>query len=576
MDCKTRILSDEYADMIVDFDLDEEYLMNTAGDFCFTQIEDNLRIFYVNRNELPKLSVSDYRYLYLPSCYGLMMDGGEITVGRNDFNTVALEDTGILRVQRPPLSLTGLGCVFACIDSGIDYNNPVFRRGDGSSRILAIWDQEEQSGTPPEGFAYGSEYGREEINEALEAANPFDVVPTRDIPGRHGTALASITAGSNLDEGYTFLGAAPDADIVVVKLKQAKPYLREYYMVPDGVPCYQENDILTALKYVIRYMEPTIRPICILLGVGTGLGDHAGNSMLEKYITRLNTIRNVAVVLPAGNEGNTGHHFSSVFTANENGAIRQAEIRVGEGTGGFIAEIWGSIPSFFSVSLRSPGGESIDNISFRLNTTRVYNFIYSQTVVTVDALLVEQVAGQQLVVLRFEKPTAGIWTISIRAEEISTPAICDIWLPIRQFVQGSVYFSEPSPYVTITPPSTGGSAMCVSAYNHTTGGFFQESGRGYTRDNFIKPDFSAPGVNVPSVAGEISGTSASAAIAAGTVLQFMQWAVVERHSSLVNGAEIKNYLIRGARRDAVQDWPNRQEGFGKLDIYGTFEKLRMI
>ena len=57
MDCKTKIMSDGYADLIVDFDLNEEKLENTAGDFCFYQVKDNLRIFYVNRAELPDLSV---------------------------------------------------------------------------------------------------------------------------------------------------------------------------------------------------------------------------------------------------------------------------------------------------------------------------------------------------------------------------------------------------------------------------------------------------------------------------------------------------------------------------------------
>ena len=575
MDCKSRILSNEYADMIVDFDLSGELLNASAGDFCYIQIEDNLRIFYVDRRTLPPLSVSDYRYLYLPSCYGLMVDGG-VPISDGEFDTKALEVTGILSVQRPPLSLTGLGCILACIDTGIDYTNPVFRKADGSSRILAIWDQEEQEGSAPEGFEYGSEYSREQINEALRSEKPFNVVPTRDIQGRHGTALASIAAGSSLEEGYTFLGAAPDADIVVVKLKQAKEYLRNYYMIPEGVPCYQENDILIALKYVMKYAQATTRPVCILLGVGTGLGDHAGNSILEQYINRLNAIRNVAVVLPAGNEGNTGHHYSVIFQENEENAVKEAEIRVGEGTKGFIAEIWGSIPAFFSISLVSPGGETIEDISFRLNTTRIYDFIYSQTTVTVDTLVVEQVSGQQLVVLRFENPTAGIWTIRIRAVKIPTSAVCDIWLPIRQFVEGEVSFLEPSPYTTLTPPATGQSAMCVSAYDPITGGFWQESGRGYARDNIIKPDFSAPGENVPSIIGDISGTSAAAALSAGAVLQFMQWAVVEKRSPLVNGTEIKNYLIRGAVRDAVRNWPNREEGFGKLNIYGTFDALRTI
>ncbi len=574
MDCRTRIVSNDYADLMVDFDLEVNNLENTAGDFCFYEIEDNLRIFYVNREELPDLSVSDYRYLYLPGCYGLMQVGDAIpSVG---FNTAALEAVGSLKVQREPLGLTGLGCVFVCIDSGIDYANPVFRRADGSSRILAIWDQEEQSGTPPEGFLYGSEYGREQINEALSSDNPYAIVPTRDIAGRHGTALASIAAGSSLEEGTTFLSAAPDADIVVVKLKQAKPYLREYYLVPQDTPCYQETDVLTALKYAVDYAEALRRPVCICLGIGTSFGDHAGNSILERYINQLNALRNVAVVLPAGNEANAGHHYRASFGADDVDVVQNAEIRVGEGNRGFLAEIWGSVPSLFRISLRSPGGEEIRDISFRLDTTRVYDFIYSDTRVTVDALLVEQVSGQQLVVMRFENPTPGIWTIGIELEEENIPAVCDIWLPIQQFLTGATYFLEPTPYITLTMPATGASAICVSAYNLDTGGFFQESGRGFTRAGIIKPDFAAPGVNVASAIGAVSGTGAAAALTAGVVLQFMQWAVAEGRRPLVNGSEIKNYLIRGARREDNLTWPNREFGYGKLDIYETFERLRRV
>ena len=39
---------------------------------------------------------------------------------------------------------------------------------DGSSRILRIWDQTIQDGTPPEGILYGAEYRKEEIDEALQ------------------------------------------------------------------------------------------------------------------------------------------------------------------------------------------------------------------------------------------------------------------------------------------------------------------------------------------------------------------------------------------------------------------------
>ncbi|MBQ8247890.1 MAG: S8 family peptidase [Lachnospiraceae bacterium] len=574
MDCRTRIMSDDYADIMVDFDLEVNNLVNTAGDFCFYQIEDNLRIFYVKRDELPDLSLSDYRYLYLPACYGLMQS--RTAVGEAVFNTNALEESGILSVQREPLALTGIGCVMAVIDSGIDYSNPVFRRRDGSSRILAIWDQEEQSGTPPAGFLYGSEYDNAQINEALQSNNSLEIVPTADIPGKHGTALASIAAGSSLDEGTTFLGAAPDADIVVVKLKQAKPYLRKYYLIPEETPCYQETDILTALKYVIGYAQTFQRPVCICLGIGTSFGDHAGNSLLERYINRINTLRNVAVILPAGNEGNARHHFRAAFDGEDVINERMAEIRVGEENKGFIAEIWGSVPSFFRISLRSPGGEEVRDISFRLNNTRIYDFIYSDTKVYVDALLVEQISGQQLVVMRFENPTPGIWTVGIGLENKGVPAICDMWLPIQQFLTGDVYFLEPNPYTTLTMPATGGSAICVSAYNPSGGGFYQDSGRGFTRSGIIKPDISAPGVNIPSIIGEIDGTGAAAALTAGAALQFMQWAVVEKNRPLVNGVELKNYFIRGARRDAGLNWPNREQGYGQLDINGTFDALRNV
>ena len=124
------------------------------------------------------------------------------------------------------------------------------------------------------------------------------------------------------------------------------------------------------------------------------------------------------------------------------------------------------------------------------------DFIYSDTRITIDALLVEQVSGQQLVVIRFENPTPGIWTIGIQKEPEIAPAACDIWLPIQQFMTGSTYFLEPTSYITLTMPATASTTLCVAAYNTDTGGLFQESGRGFTRSEVIKPDLAAPGVNV--------------------------------------------------------------------------------
>ena len=80
-----------------------------------------------------------------------------------------------------------------------------------------IWDQTIQDGTPPESLLYGTEYAREQIDEALQSSEPLQIVPSVD-ENSHGTFLASIAAGS-VNEANQFIGAAPDATIAVVKLK---------------------------------------------------------------------------------------------------------------------------------------------------------------------------------------------------------------------------------------------------------------------------------------------------------------------------------------------------------------------
>jgi subtilisin family serine protease len=124
---------------------------------------------------------------------------------------------------------------------------------DGSTRITAIWDQTDKTGPSPEGFIYGTEYTKEQIDYALKQENPRDYVPQTDDVG-HGTMLASIAAGSE-DIENDFIGAAPHADIAVVKLKPAKQNLRDFYYIKDGAVAYQENDIFTAVDYLNKLAE---------------------------------------------------------------------------------------------------------------------------------------------------------------------------------------------------------------------------------------------------------------------------------------------------------------------------------
>ncbi len=595
MTCKERILSNDYVDGVVDFPLDG--LIDENSDACFINLDDKFSVVYQNRAYISNLLESTYQYRYVPKLYGLMQieeepgtsPGGEVQNGtpsdqippggslqspRASFDPTFLVESGIRQLQGQPLNLTGRGTIIAIIDTGIDYRNPAFSDGAGNSRILAIWDQTDQTGTPPEGLYFGSEYLREDINRALQSEDPFTVVPTRD-ELLHGTIMAGIAAGSRLGGGTTYLGAAPEADIVIVKLKEAKPYLREYNFLPENANAYAENDIMLGIKYADSFAESFLRPVIICLGLGTNMGDHAGNSMLSQYMDRIAEKRSRGVVVCGGNEGNTAHHYMGSFTREEDGTQSDdVEIRVGENNRGFFLEFWGELPDAFNVTVRSPGGESIPPLRLGIEQTNTYRFIFERTVFTIQSVLVEPGAGEQLILFRIEEPTAGIWNFRIFPVGDVSNGIFHMWLPIRAFLTGEAYFLKPEPEVTMTVPSLASNVVSVTTYNYVNNSFYLESGRGYSREGNIKPDFAAPGVNIPTLYGNRTGSSLAAAVTAGAMAQFMQWAVVGRNSPLANSQEIKNYFIRGAVRMPQIEYPNREWGYGRLNALGVFEVLR--
>src|SRR5918994_1584435 len=78
-------------------------------------------------------------------------------------------------VHESPAHLKGAGVVVGVIDSGFDVHHQNFRKPDGTTRILAIWDQTIDPGdadalpgeSNPANFAFGVEYGEGRINDAL-------------------------------------------------------------------------------------------------------------------------------------------------------------------------------------------------------------------------------------------------------------------------------------------------------------------------------------------------------------------------------------------------------------------------
>lgn len=569
MDCKERILSNEYADGVIDFPINR--IVKEGDDVCYIALDERYSVAYINRQLAPGFEESSFQYGYTPKLYGLMQmeEVGDRTI----FDPSGLVASGIRQLQGAPLNLRGNGVVVGIIDTGIDYTNEAFLDENGESRILAIWDQTIQDGIPPEGFFYGSQYLREDINTALQSENPLQVVPVRDSL-RHGTIMAGIAAGSVVNGGSTYIGAAPEADIVVVKLKEAKEYLKNYYFVPDGVPAYEESDIMLGIAYINQFVIEFQRPVVICLGLGTNMGDHAGNSVLGRYISKVALQRSRAVVVCGGNEGIANHHFTWDFRQALNGEnVKNVEVRIGEGEKGFWLEFWGNAPDIYNISVRSPGGETIPPIRLGVEEINAYEFIFENTVVTVQSILVEGGSGEQFIRFRFSEPTPGIWNFRVQRPEQIYNGRFHMWLPITAFMKGNIFFLEASPDTTLTEPSNAEAVITVSNYNHVNNSFYLESGRGFSRTNVIKPDLTAPGVNVPTLYGNRTGSSLSAAITAGGVAQFLQWAVVEGNSPLADTREIRNFLIKGAVRQDGLNYPNREWGFGTLNVYGVFESL---
>ncbi len=566
MACREQTLSNDYAEALLDFILTEDDLKGM--DYCTFKLDEQFTILYFRRFGMQQpINVNRYTYNSVPKLYGLMQDEDGRT---GAFDTTNLSKTGVLQVQRPPLSLTGKGVIVGFVDTGIRYNMDVFKREDGTSRILSIWDQTIQDGTPPEGFCFGSEYTNEQINEALRSEDPFSVVPSTDEDG-HGTAMASAAVGKNTDFGSLFQGAAPDADIVMVKCREGKQYLRDYYMIPDGVPAYCDTDIGMAVKYLDGFARVGKRPVIICIAMGTNWGDHAGNSVLSRYLSRIAEKRNRVVIIPSGNEGNAGHHYNSIFAVNGADIEQSVEMRVGENEPGFVMELWGDRPNIMSLSIRSPGGETIPTVDFRSRETRNFTFVYERTRITVDHILVEQGSADELMVLRFTLPTAGVWTFHVTVQGDAGYGAFNMWLPITQFLRSESYFLRSTPYGTLTEPSLAKSVITPSAYNAGNNSFYIDSSRGFGRDGDIKPDFAAPGVDVPTVLGNRSGSCMAVAITSGAAAQFMQWAVVEGNDVLAQSGEVKSYFIRGAIRDLDVLYPNRSWGFGRLNVARTFE-----
>ena len=455
-------------------------------------------------------------------------------------------------VQRPPLSLSGRGILVAVLDSGVDYRHEEFRNPDGSSRILAYWDQS-VPGNPPEGYYIGSEFTKEQIDAALAggedkpaAQSGEGLSASQDVSG-HGTGVLAIAAGNG--------GVAYESGILAVKLGVPRE---------DGFP--RTTELMQGLDYVIRKAREYLMPVAVNISFGNTYGSHTGSSLLETYMDDVSALWKSVICVGSGNEGAGGGHTSGRL---QNGMQENVEFTVGPYELVMNLQIWKNYEDVFDIYLMHPNGISAGPFyegtpvqRYRMGNTEVLVYFGAPSPYSVNQEIYLDFIPQN------EYVDSGIWRIRLVSRQI-TEGTYQMWMPGSSVVGADTRFLNPVETNTLTIPSTARKVITVGAYRASADAYADFSGRGETER---KPSLVAPGTNILTASpggGYVrqTGTSFATPFVTGAAALLMQYGITDGNDPYLYGEKVRAYLQRGAQPlPAFQKYPNATVGWGKLCV----------
>lgn len=473
----------------------------------------------------------------------------------------------ISAVQSGVGGLEGGGVLIAVIDSGVDYFHPDFRKQDGTTRILTLWDQsisggEKSFGRIPEGFAQGMEYTKAEIDAALAAGSRqagLMLVPEEDLSG-HGTEVLGIAAGNGQASGRKYRGVAPQADLIVVKLGTPEA---------DGFP--RTAEVMQAVEYVVRKAEELSRPVAVNLSFGNVYGSHLGNTLLETYLDQMANRWKSVFVTGMGNEAATDGHASGHLKENE--GAKSIEFTIGEQETSLAVQLWKNYADAYRIEIYDPINRQVGSLG---RETGAAQYRFGSTVLLVYYGEPAPYQGQQEIFLEWLPASegqyleSGIWKIVLTPEKI-VDGRYDLWMSDGRARGSYTRFLRPDPGVTLTIPSAASRILAVGAYNSRTNGYAAFSGRGWPgKTHGVRPDLVAPGVEITTTAPgggyrTVTGTSFSVPFVTGSAALLMEWGIVRGNDPFLYGEKVRAYLQRGARLlPGFEVYPNEMVGYGAL------------
>jgi len=482
---------------------------------------------------------------------------------------------------RSPDNLSGAGVLVGIIDSGIDYMHPDFCKEDGTTRIVALWDQSVDGENPPAGYKLGNLYTEEQINEALKEVSKDStrrIIPSVDLSG-HGTHVAGIAAGNGRASGGKYRGIAYESELLIVKLAEVR---REQAAVSGTAR------LMEAVDFCIRFAIERNQPLALNLSYGTREGAHNGRSLLETYLNMVSGMAKCAICAGSGNDGIGRTHAGGRLFEDQPAEL---ELVVEGREKSLELELWSNFPDKMSVEIVAPSGERAEFRSGEGETITAFGsaFLYSAEGKTVrlgnadvEGLWSAPTIYQNLSELRLsitateEQLGVGIWKIRLVPERI-VEGNFDVWL-VEGAENSNTGFSTPDSYRTLTIPSTATGVISVGAYDSGTLQTAAFSGRGTARETGrMKPDLVAPGVDVMSCAPgggytEKTGTSMAAPFVTGGAALLMEWGIVSGNDPFLYGEKLREYLLSGATRLPGEEYPNPVSGWGRLCVNDSFPK----
>lgn len=468
--------------------------------------------------------------------------------------------------NQAPYNLLGRGVLLGMIDSGIDYFHPDFRNEDGTTRILYLWDQT-VSGSPPVGFSLGSEYTREQINQALMAPTieeALTIVPSIDAVG-HGTAVAGVAGGNGRLSNGREVGVAPEAEFIIVKIGTGEE------------PSFPRTlELMKALKYIMDKAIEIDKPVAINIGFGMVQGGHDGRALIEIFIDQMAIRWKCNIIVGTGNQGNQANHTEGFLGPDEEKEV-QFVINPNQEYYGFT--LWKSFIDVFEIKIKGPTGEETDRISSLRNNER---YVVGRTNVFINFSEPSAINADEQISVFMESQDGsidfGIWTLVIYGVSIISGEY-NIWGATRETTGYETIFLRPISSTTLTIPSTSYATISVAAFSPYTNQIIASSGRGFTRDGRVKPGLAAPGMDIVTANNKggyspASGTSIAAAFVTGGAALLMEWGVVNGNDPFLYGDRLRIALISNTRR-LVTDiaYPNPMWGYGAFCLEDTLIKL---